>query len=188
MTFPTKSMEYFFLFWMENIRELYSRKQNLNSFSTTKINKLCIYLEKALYKRKKIFIFGKKTIICNFKAGGRRCSVECLSQSITNHGTNGWRSTSSGQREEVDPAADFLVSDSDGFFLWGTKLFKGSEDSVFKLPDSIFFVQHQRLHQDISSCDQFLSAGEWIGIRCVHDWTHRIKSTQSWGCGGCWKR
>ena len=63
MKFPTKSMEYIFLFWME-IQELHSRKQNLNSFSTTK--KLCIYLEKALYERKKIYIFGKKTIICNF--------------------------------------------------------------------------------------------------------------------------
>ena len=48
---------------MENIQELYSRKQNLNSFSATKINKLCIYLEKALYERKKIYIFGKALVI-----------------------------------------------------------------------------------------------------------------------------
>ena len=52
---------------MENIQELYSRKQNLISFSATKINKLCIYLEKALYDRKKIYILGKALVRLPYK-------------------------------------------------------------------------------------------------------------------------
>ena len=71
---------------MENIQEVYSRKQNLNSYSTTRIKMLCIYLEEALYERKTINFVSKKAIIFNFEARDRRYIVKCLPQSTTNHG------------------------------------------------------------------------------------------------------